>query len=166
MPITRCRCIRREGRGGMSKAMKIRMLTVAALLAALPLFAEEDISRYLGMEPQEAIAELGAPAEIFSLRGESADEDDVVFYYSRHLYLFWFRNRVWQVRLDRRYAGAILGLKMKAERREVLEVLGSPLAELEDSLIFQIEDRGYPVRLRLFFHEDTLVDVYCYRGDY
>jgi hypothetical protein len=146
--------------------VKAYLLFLSCFLAAAALYAQEDISRYIGMEPRQAIAELGAPAEIFPLRGEAAGEDDVVFYYPRHLYLFWFGNRVWQVRLDRRYAGEIRGLRMGAGRQEVLAVLGRPLAELEDSLVFQLGDRGYPVRLRLFFDDDTLNDVYCYRGDF
>jgi hypothetical protein len=146
--------------------MKTRTLLLPLVLAAAVLCAEDDLGRFIGMQPQEAIAELGAPAEIFTLRGEEAGEDDVVFYYPRHLYLFWFDNRVWQVRLDRRYNGEIRGLKMGVPRREVLSVLGIPLAELEDSLVYELSDRGYPVRLRLFFGSDGLNDVYCYRGDY
>ena len=146
--------------------MKARALLLPAFFTAAALFAQEDISRYIGMEPGEAIAALGAPAEIFPLRGDAAGEDDVVFYYPRHLYLFWFGNHVWQVRLDRRYEGEILGLKMGARRQEVLALLGSPLAEPEDTLIFQLTDRGYPVRLRLFFSTDGLNDVYCDRGDF
>jgi hypothetical protein len=54
---------------------------------------------------------------------------------------------------------------MGAGRGEVLAVLGAPMKELPESLVYQLEDRGYPVRLRLYFEEDHLVDAYCYRGD-
>jgi len=131
----------------------------------------------VGWGLQEAFSRLGAPAEVFALRGAQADQDDVVFYYSQHLYLFWFQNRVWQVRYDRRHTGEPFALRMGCSRQRVTEVLGQPLLVMEGaadapdaaaglpSLVYQLEDRGYPVRLRLYFEGDRLVDLYCYRAD-
>ena len=124
-----------------------------------------DLPELVGLSLAEALGRLGAPAEVSALRGEEAWQDDVVFFYPQHLYLFWFQNRVWQVRLDALYQGRFRGLAMGASRTEVLEALGAPMKELPDSLVYQLEERGYPVRLRLYFEEERLVDLYCYRGD-
>ena len=71
--------------------------------------AEElDIPSLIGMDLASAIEGLGAPQEAYAIRGEELWQDDVVFYYEQHLYLFWFRNRIWQVRLDSRYAETVL----------------------------------------------------------
>jgi hypothetical protein len=51
-------------------------------------------------------------------------------------------------------------------RENVLQVLGRAFTEAEDSLVFYLPDRGYPVRLRLFFKGDVLSDAYLYRGDF
>ena len=127
---------------------------------------ERPLGSLLGMTLAAAMAEFGAPEEVFPLRGRKAWEDDVVFYYPDHSYLFWFRNRVWQVRVDRRFSGSILGLKMGESRNKVRDVLGAPFHTGNDSEIFILPDRGFPVRARLFFAADELSDVYVYRGDF
>jgi hypothetical protein len=122
----------------------------------------------IGLGLADVFARLGAPAEVLAVRGPSPGEDDVVFYYPQHLYLFWFQNRVWQVRFDRRHDGAPFAVRMGSTRSQVAEALGPlgpPLGELPDGVVYQLEDRGYPVRLRLYFEEDRLVDLYCYRAD-
>jgi hypothetical protein len=90
----------------------------------------------------------------------------VVFYYKNHVYLFWYQNRVWVVRFDERYKQRFLGLEMGMSRERVLEILDRAFTEAEDSLVFYLPDRGYPVRLRLFFTADALSDAYLYRGDF
>ncbi len=53
------------------------------------------------------------------------------------------------------------------DRRSLFEAFGSPLLDDGDSLVFELEDRGYPVRLRAFLDEqDTIVDIYLYRADF
>jgi hypothetical protein len=119
----------------------------------------------IGLSLEEAYASLGAPESVYALRGEEPEQDDVVFYYEDHLYLFWFENRVWQVRADRRFSRPVFDLSMGATRQQAIETLGSPILRFPDSLVFHIDDRGYPIQARLYFEEDRLVDVYCYRGD-
>ncbi|MBN1838274.1 MAG: hypothetical protein JW820_20615 [Spirochaetales bacterium] len=119
----------------------------------------------LGVGLAEALERFGAPAEVSVLRGEEPWQDDVVFSYASGLHLFWYQNAVWQVRLDVRWAGEVLQLRMGAARQRVRELLGPPWREEEDALVYHLEDRGYPVRLRLYFAESLLVDAYCYRGD-
>lgn len=120
----------------------------------------------LGLTLAQATADFGAPAEVFPVRGKAAWQDDVVFYYPDHSYLFWFRNRVWQVRVDRRFKGTILGLQMGDSRQKVEKVLGTPFHVGGSSEIFILPDRGFPVRARLFFTDNKMSDLYVYRGDF
>lgn len=141
-------------------------LATAAAAAQEP--ADLDLSGLVGLTPPEAFERFGAPTEVFAARGAENWQDDVVFFYPSHLYLFWNQNRVWQARVDERYSGSFLAsraLAMGAGRTEVLTLLGPPMRELGDSLVYHLEDRGYPVRLRLYFREGLLADAYCYRGD-
>jgi hypothetical protein len=130
--------------------------------------AELDLPALVGLTLTEALQSFGAPEQVFCARGAESWQDDVVFYYPGHLYLFWYQNRVWQARVDEHHAGAFLAsraLSMGRSREEVLAMLGPPMRELGDSLVYHLEDRGYPVRLRLYFREGRLADAYCYRGD-
>ncbi len=125
------------------------------------------LATLLGMTLKTATETFGAPEQVFPVRGRSAWEDDVVFYYPDHSYLFWFRDRVWQVRVDRRFVGTVIGgVSMGDSRGAVEQVLGKPFHVGLDSEIFILPDRGFPVRARLFFTDDRLSDLYVYRGDF
>jgi len=150
------------------------LLFVAAVLSAGPALMADpsrtpdsvpDLASIVGMGLQEAAERFGTPEAVFVLRGAEPWQDDVVFRFASGLYLYWYQNRVWQARLDVHYGGEILQLRMGAERQRVRELLGQPWREEEDVLVYLLEDRGYPVRLRFYFERDLLVDVYCYRGD-
>ena len=150
--------------------MRTLTLILIMLLFAVPrplVWAEEalDLSALIGLTLEEAYQSLGAPLEVYTLRGTEPGQDDVVFYYPRHLYLFWFQNRVWQARTDARYRGTVFSVSMGSSRQRVLEVMGRPFRDFEDSLVFHIEDRGYPVQARFYFENECLSDVYCFRGD-
>ncbi len=110
------------------------------------------------------------PSEIFSNRGVEVDEDHVVFYYSSGVYLFLFNNRVWQVRYDRTYAGDFRKLEMGQLREEILsrflETELIPISTGVDYLTFELDDAPYPVRMKLYFSEDILDDLYVYRADF
>ncbi len=90
----------------------------------------------------------------------------MVYYYDSYVYLFWYDNRVWQVRLDKRYEGSLGGVFMGDPKEKVLELLGAPFYADGESIIYNLPDRGYPVRIRLFFEEDLLSDLYIYRSDF
>jgi hypothetical protein len=143
------------------------------LLVSFPGYSEEEDVRTVieqgqcvGYTISQVWNVFGPPEEIYPIRGDYEQEDNVVFYYSDHFYLFFFHNRVWQVRMDRRYQGKPLSLPLLSTRESVEEVLGPPFAELEDSLVFHLRFDGYPIRGRIFFEENRMVDVYIYRGDY
>ena len=127
----------------------------------------------LGLSPEEAYSILGAPSEVFSMRGESEWQDDVVFYYSSNIYLFWFKNRVWQIRADKRFKGTVLDLKQGMSRNEVNKKMGKPFKKNDASEIYMNPksitryETGYPVRLKIFYDQENLVsDIYVYRGDF
>jgi hypothetical protein len=136
-------------------------------LLGAPLSAQEvvDPPALIGLTLEEAYRSLGVPGEVYALRGTEPEQDDVVFYYPSHLYLFWFENRVWQVRVDSRFSGKVFAISMGATRQQVIAALGRPILEFPDSLVFHLEDRGYPIQARLYFDESGLVDLYCFRGD-
>jgi len=133
-----------------------------------PLPGSRNLPDLLGLTLREAYTDFGAPEEIFPLRGTAAWQDDVVFYYPDHSYLFWYQDRVWQVRVDRRFTQPVLGgVTMGSSIADVEGVLGAPFHTGTSSLIFILPNRGgYPVRARLFFNDDKLVDLYVYRGDF
>lgn len=122
----------------------------------------------IGMDARAVYERLGPPLQLYTHRGASAEQDDVVFFYPQHLYLFWFDSRVWQVRFDEGFTGTVFGLRIGASRGQVREVMGRPIREEreeEQALFFHLEDRGYPVQAGFYFAQGRLVDVYCFRGD-
>jgi hypothetical protein len=147
-------------------AILFLLLAAAAAAGEAAEAAESvDLPALVGLSLADALDRFGAPQEVLAARGAEPWQDDVVFFYPQHLYLFFYQNRVWQARVDARYEGKFLAIGMGASRSEVLAALGAPMKELPESLVYQLEDRGYPVRLRLYFEEDRLVDAYCFRAD-
>ncbi len=132
---------------------------------SLPL--AEDFTAYLGWLPAEAHQWLGAPENLFVYRGNVSAEDNVVYYYSNHIYLFWFGSRVWQVRADERWKGSVDGVNMGMTRKEVEKLWGPPVNSFDAQPTWLLPDRGYPVRIRLYFDEQgRLNDLYVYRSDW
>lgn len=125
-----------------------------------------DFISLLGLKPDEIFSLFGSPAEIFPFRGEEAWQDSVVFYYSNQIYIFWYKNRVWQVRADGRYTGKVFSLSMGSTRTEVISAMGIPAGKDTDSLIYRISGIPFPVNARFFFEGDTLTDCYIYRSDF
>jgi hypothetical protein len=135
-------------------------------LTQIPPTNDQNSLQWLGMDLETVYKEFGVPQEVFCYRAEKKQDDNVVFYYENHIYLFWFENRVWVVRFDERFKHEFLGIKMGMPRERVLDILGDKFKQTDDSLIFYLPDQGFPVRLRLFFKENMLFDAYIYRGDY
>jgi hypothetical protein len=119
----------------------------------------------LGESPSVLCSYPGAPDALYSLRGESIGQDDVVFQYNDGFSLFFFRNRVWQVRAVPSYP--LPGtLQFFLPRERVKALYGEPFSEDKDSFMYLLPDRGFPVRLRLFFGDDGMDDIYLYRADF
>ena len=143
------------------------LLSAAFTAAENPGTKEElDLIECVGWTLEQAYTKLGVPEEVFPYRGEKAWQDTVVFYFDEHLYLFWYDNRVWQVRADRRYGKESRGITLGMPKGELEELLGQPYHSDETSLIYSLPDRGYPLRMRLFFDDGILSDLYIYRSDF
>jgi hypothetical protein len=170
-------------RGWIAAALALAIATGAyaqerAPEAAVAADQADDKLLLIGMTPEEAYAALGAPVEVFAYRGAESRLDDVVFYFTSNLYVFWYGNRIWQVRADGRYGGTFLGLRMGWNREQVVAGVGRSYQEVAESLVFFLPDasllpgtggknRGlYPLRLRAFFQDGKLADLYLYRGDF
>jgi hypothetical protein len=139
-----------------------------------------DPTHFLGMDLGAAVTALGLPRDMFTWRGTDQGRDNVVFYYADALYLFWFRDRVWQVRFDRRYTGPVFGLTIGMSRDQIIQSYPRKLLVSGDSLYFDLDPdgfpsdpplatnsaRGFPVRVRLVFDAGVLSDMYVYRSDF
>jgi hypothetical protein len=148
----------------------IRTRHIAAILALLPVSfspaAEREPVSWIGLELKNAYDSFGPPQEVFTFRGQEEWQDNVVFFYPDFVYLFWYRDRVWQVRCDARYRGSLFGLTLGMEREAVKRALGRPVKEQGESIYFDIDTLKYPIRVRLVFSGQTLCDVYMYRSDF
>ena len=153
----------------LSPAMRFRTLPVLLLfLFVLRAGADDlEVTRVIGMGLKTAVDAFGLPQSMFSFRGTEESRDDVVFYYPDHKYLFWYKDRVWQVRYDRRSTVGFRGLTPGMTRQEVEAVVKErPLESSGDSLYFDLDSESFPVRVRLVFAGSSLSDIYVYRSDF
>jgi hypothetical protein len=121
---------------------------------------------YIGMDLPTAVATLGLPQQMYTFRGSDDTRDTVVFYYPARLYLFWFKDRVWQVRFDKRYPASVLGATMGMTQDLVHAFAPRDYQQSVDSLYFDITGLAFPVRVRLVFAAGVLSDIYIYRSDF
>ena len=138
----------------------------AAQGAALSESADFDPTRFIGLDMSAAVSSLGIPQNVFSFRGQEDTQDNVVFFYPDFFYLFWYKDRVWQVRCDRRFAKPLFGVAMGMPREVIERTSPRKLMAKGDSLFFDVVDAKYPLRVRLVFSNDALSDVYVYRSDF
>jgi hypothetical protein len=152
----------------LSPAMRPAVLFILLLVLGMRCGAESlDATRVIGMELKSAVAAFGLPQNMFVFRGTEEKRDNVVFYYPDHVYLFWFKDRVWQVRYDGRSTAGFRGLAPGMTRREAEAVVTErPLVASGDSLYFDLATEAFPVRVRLVFAGSTLSDIYVYRSDF
>jgi hypothetical protein len=149
-----------------------RSTTVVMLLACvnLALAAQEavepDQTLLIGMDPPALLAALGAPQQLLTQRGEAPEQDNVVFFYPDCRSVFWYRDRVWQVRFDRRYRGSVMGFSIGMDRPAVDARCGGRLETRGDSLYYTIDTLRFPLRLRLVIEADRVCDMYLYRSDF
>jgi len=122
----------------------------------------------IGLQLKAAVDALGLPQSMFTYRGTDPTRDDVVFFYpADHMYLFWYKDRVWQVRYDRRATAVVHGVSVGMSRAAVeAAVPGRPLVADGDSLYVDLDSASFPTRMRIVFAEDTVTDLYVYRSDF
>ena len=127
----------------------------------------EDFTDHLGWTFDKVLEKYGSPMNIFVQRGQSPDLDTVVFYYTGHLYLFWFNDRVWQVRVDEHWEGEVDAVRMGMDRSEIERLWGSPLNPEDENPTWTLPQKGFPSRIQLFFNSGKrLIDLYVYRSDW
>ncbi len=141
------------------------------LAASLSCFAEGGVpfgeaTALLGSDLSSIVGRYGVPSSVSSVRGELPWQDDVVFRYDSGLSFFWFKNRVWQIRIERGFSGETSGLSMGSTREQVEKLLGRPFYSEGAWTLYHYAGDGFPVRVRMFFDEKGLEDVYIYRGDF
>ncbi len=120
-----------------------------------------DPSVLLGATLDYVVGAFGAPSSVRSSRGPEAWQDDVVFIYDT-AELYWFQDRVWQVRTNAAY-----GLRAGDSREAVVAALGEPLRRYESDFVYQRPSRAWPLRLRVRFGENgSATDFYVYRADF
>ena len=156
------------------------LLAIICLSAVLPLYSQSkgnssqfQAENLLGLTPTEIFEKLGAPESIYPLRGKAHWQDDVILYYSSYLYIFFFDNRVWQIRCDHRSKDTVVGVTPGMKKTAVRKLLGKPYLS-EDSEDIYLNpagitrmEKGFPIRLRLIYDKnDNVYDIYLYRGDY
>ncbi len=120
-----------------------------------------DPATLIGATVGQAVSALGAPRTVRAARGPEPWQDDVVFAYEG-ADLYFFKDRVWQVR-----ASAAYGIRVGSARDEVTAALGEPLQRYESDFVYQRPSRAWPLRMRLRFGADGAVsDVFLYRADF
>ncbi len=140
-------------------------LLVVLTLVVAAAFAQDQQAAWIGLTPETAYRERGAPAEIYPL---AVDDKrwQVVHFYGDHSYLFWSSNRVWQVRLDKLWAGTLKGVAMGAPRADVEAAFGDPVAKGDTWTVWELPYQTFPRRVRLVFVDGVLSDAYLYRSDF
>lgn len=104
---------------------------------------------------------FGVPQSVHAVRGLEAWQDDVVFTYP-DWDLYWFKDRVWQVGLAAAY-----GVKKGDPLDTILSTLGKPIQQKDNTLVYPLPSRSWPLRLRILLDETgALQTLYIYRSDF
>lgn len=114
----------------------------------------------------EAWSRLGPPRSIQAVRGNEAWQDDVAFDYADGVTVYWYRNRLWQVRLSAGYGGSCFGFFLGDSADKALSLLGTPDRNEPGILEWRLPWRGYPAKLRILTRDGRILEAYVYRSDY
>ena len=125
----------------------------------------EQLLPLLGSNPQTAFEAFGAPVSLNILRGSDPSLDDVVSIHESGIYLFWFRDRVWQIGFGSYFGGMFEGVKIGMTEAEVFEKLGEPQLREKTTAIYEIFYREFPVSMRFVFKGAKIAEMYLYRSD-
>jgi hypothetical protein len=162
--------------------LKKCILILLLFFSGLLLLAEDqaqllaDLTRevlpLMGVFPSQLLEQKDAPQEVYSIRNSQAEFDNVVFFYNDFSYFYFYKNRVWQIRLDNRFTGIEFGQQID----DFLKIYGEPFSEDSDendgreyrSLYYQWFEgnNSWAYRIRLIFVDGVLQDFYLYRGDF
>ncbi|MGL4525287.1 MAG: hypothetical protein ACRCVN_07220 [Spirochaetia bacterium] len=131
------------------------------LIFVAPLSALE---RLLELPSRELFLSQGYPDDLLTMRGDRDTEDMILVQYNMGMAFLLHKNYVWQIRLDKRYRGTVLGLYMGMNYTEVAAALQNSAAHDTSApeMIAQTTDSttGQILIIRAFFYEKKLTDVY------
>ena len=119
----------------------------------------------LGCDPRTAFEAFGAPVSLNVLRGGDPSLDDVVSVHESGIYLFWFRDRVWQIGFGSYFGGTFEGVTIGTAEEEVSEKLGEPQLREDSMAVYEIFYREFPVSMRFVFRDAKVAEMYLYRSD-
>lgn len=141
--------------------------TAAAEQAELPLSAVEgrQLIPYIGSDPRKAFTAFGIPVSLNVLRGEEPSLDDVVSVHDAGIYLFWYRDRVWQIGFGSYFTGTFEGVKIGMKETDLTAKLGKPLLRNEKMIVYEIFHREFPVSMRFVIEQGKVSEMYLYRSD-
>ena len=141
--------------------------TAVAEQAELPLSAVEgkQLIPYIGSDPQKAFTAFGIPVSLNVLRGTEPSLDDVVSVHEAGVYLFWYRDRVWQIGFGSYFTGTFEGVKIGMKEADLTAKLGKPLLRDEKMIVYEIFHREFPVSMRFVIEQGKVSEMYLYRSD-
>ena len=150
-----------------SPISKLKPVCIFILFVSIgpTIFSQENLDplSLIGKDPQYVYSIWGVPEDILTGRGEKAEWDYAVFH-KRGYYLYWIADRVWQIRFDDTYEGSWKGLKIGTVFPAVDSVLGQPWKIEGNVRIYAVTGYPYPLQIRCYFEENSLIDVYIYRS--
>lgn len=141
--------------------------TAAAEQAELSLSAVEgrQLIPYIGSDPRKAFTAFGIPVSLNVLRGEEPSLDDVVSVHDAGVYLFWYRDRVWQIGFGSYFTGTFESVKIGMKETDLTAKLGKPLLRDEKMIVYEIFHREFPVSMRFVIEQGKVSEMYLYRSD-
>lgn len=157
-----------KGEAAAEKAAEDDGGTAADSQKTADLAAEASAERLLpllGCDPRTAFEAFGAPVSLNVLRGGDPSLDDVVSVHESGIYLFWFRDRVWQIGFGSYFGGTFEGVKIGTAEEEVSEKLGEPQLRENSMAVYEIFYREFPVSMRFVFKDAKIAEMYLYRSD-
>jgi len=130
--------------------------------------ADFDLIMLLGYTPELTLVTLGAPARIRAVRGLEAWQDDVVFEYpDLKLALFFWEDRVWQLRADSGFSGSLAGQSLVPDYGQLEVIYGRTRAQGPTWQEWAVPGSAWPLRLRMVTDDgDNSVFFYIYRADF
>lgn len=126
----------------------------------------DDPTPILDLTLDEAWIQLGPPRRILSVRGNEPWQDDVAFDYGEGLSVYWYRDRIWQIRLSEGYGASCFGFFLGDPSDKAFSLLGTPDRNEADILEWRLPFRGYPAKLRILTRDGSILEAYVYRSDY
>jgi len=149
--------------------MLLICINAAAQVAETPALSvlPEDPAELLGYTVPGLLAAFGPPGKVYAVRGEEAWQDDVVFFYPAGFSFFLYKDRVWQILVDKTYGFPVFGFLPGSSAERIVSALGSPASADETMYEWILPAGAWPVRLRGRLDANgAIYELYLYRADF